>query len=650
MIMLLCLNLQGAISPLNTAISPASAASSGLPLFKMTIIVPSGDPVKVAISQLLVTNLRQLGIDCQAVILDEASINARVFGSNSTALGKTYEGGGFDAILIGYQLPVSPDPSVLYNSTNFVPNGVNYYLWNSTTNDQLGSSIRNEVNQTKRLQLDRIWQSYVMDWLPSTTILYSNGSIVLCSNLDSSPFMSLEYPIWPAVERWSGNLSALGYNVVLAQPKNATNLIPLLSSSYYDSAVMNPVYGPAGFGLFQPVSALSPINNYSYFACMAKNWTVSSDLRNWSITVRNDILFQDGVRLTARDVNFTLHAYMAPVLGSPQYSLFRSVFGSNSSIYLEPDNYTIDVRLPKPYAYIMDLLSVPILPAHILGNSSNLPYDKWSTSPFNTGRPSATPIYYWINGTRMELKGPIGAGPYMYLGFNQTSQTYSLTKFGNYFNRTTLEARGLFKISNYRVTAIGSGGEALQDLVSGTVHVLDTQYHLELLGSYLPGYMGTGQLVTFNSFEVQELGFNMRNQVLGTGLGTPLGISNPSSAADAAKHVRKAIAYSIPRETIISQLLKGYGLPGKTSAFCPLNEGYDSMIPSYNFNLTRAADELRAAGYEPAPLTPGFLETYGTVILLVVVAVVVVVTIFVLKRTNLFSRIRREGIATKKID
>ena len=142
----------------------------------------------------------------------------------------------------------------------------------------------------------------------------------------------------------------------------------------------------------------------------------------------------------------------------------------------------------------------------------------------------------------------------------------------------------------------------------------------------------------------------MRSPILGTGTGTPLGISNPSSAANASKYVRKAIAYSIPAETIISQLFKGYGLPGKTSAFCPLNEGYYSMIPSYTFNLTIATNELRAAGYEPAPLTTGFLETYGTAILIVAVAVVSMVAIIVLRKTNLLSRVRRQGIASKKID
>ncbi|WXG44727.1 MAG: ABC transporter substrate-binding protein [Promethearchaeati archaeon SRVP18_Atabeyarchaeia-1] len=642
LILFLCVNLPVATSPLGAGISTASAASGGSPIFSITLIIPGDDPVKLVMSQLISVNLGQLGIDCQVVALDYTQISQRVLSPSLSLRGMSFANGGFDAILLGRQLPASPDPYLLYDSTQFVPYGLNYYLWNDTTNNLLCSSIRGDVNATDRIQLDRNWQSYAMDWLPSTAILYANGTVALNRYLDASTFESLAYPIWPAVERWSGNLSALGYSIVLAQPRNASNLMPLFSSSYYDAAVMNPIFGPAGFGLFQLKDMLS---TREYVPCMAQSFNASvSDPRNLTIVVRNDVRFQDGVKLTAKDVNFTLHAYMAPVLGSPLYPLFRSVFGSNSSVYIGPDNYTLEVRLPKPYAYIMDLLSLPVLPEHVLGNSSNLPYDKWRASPFNTGKPSTTPTYYWINGTRVELKGPIGAGPYKYSSYNETTRTYYLQKFSNYFNASALEMKGLFNASSYQVKVIDTGLGALQALQSGAVNILDMQYHLELLGSYLNDYIGSGVLVTFKSLSVQEMGFNMQHPILGTGIGTPVGATNATNAADAARHVRKAIALAIPRDQIIQQQLYGYGSPGRTSAFCPLSEGYDPSITSYALNLTKAADELRAAGYQPSPLTSGFLESYGTAILLIGVAVVIVVSIIVIKKTSLVSKLRKQTV------
>jgi ABC-type transport system substrate-binding protein len=182
------------------------------------------------------------------------------------------------------------------------------------------------------------------------------------------------------------------------------------------------------------------------------------------------------------------------------------------------------------------------------------------------------------------------------------------------------------------------------------------QYHFELLAySYLGENLTSfihkcgGNLATFNSFEVQELAFNMRHPVFGTGLDTPVGKTSPSSAATAAKHVRKAISYAIPRLTVVQQLLQGYGLPGRTSVFCPPSEGYDQTVPFYEFNMTQAAQELRLAGYEPAPLVAGFWESYGVLVIIVVVAILVVVTLVVLRRTGWASKLRKPGIAEKRI-
>jgi ABC-type transport system substrate-binding protein len=634
-----------AISSLGIVATSVSASDGNLPLFKLTLIVPIGDPVKYSWAQILYTNLRQLGIDCQIAMSTMNDVYLRALMPNATALGKGYDQGGFDVLLLGYQMLPSPDPSLFYNSTQFPPSGRNYYLWNDSYNDQLCSQIRQETNVTKRLELERTWQSYAMEWLPSTAVFYANGTIVANRSLDINAFSTLNYPIWPAVERWSGNMAHLNYNVSVAQLQNATDLMPIFSESYFDKAVMNPVYGPAGFGLFQ----LSETTPRRYLPCIADNWTVSPDYRNWTIHIRSNVTFHDDVQLTGDDVNFTLRAYMSPALGSPLYPLFVSAFGSNSSIYFVNAS-TVKILLPRPYAYAMDLLSVPILPAHIL---KYINYTKWRTSPLNTGIPSSVQL---LNGTQINLTGPVGAGPYRYIGYDSATKTYHLQKFGTYFNRTTLETRGLFQINDYYVKVINSGQTALQQLANGGVHVLDMQYHFELLAySYLGENLTSfihkcgGNLATFNSFEVQELAFNMRHPVFGTGLDTPVGKTSPSSAATAAKHVRKAISYAIPRLTVVQQLLQGYGLPGRTSVFCPPSEGYDQTVPFYEFNMTQAAQELRLAGYEPAPLVAGFWESYGVLVIIVVVAILVVVTLVVLRRTGWASKLRKPGIAEKRI-
>jgi ABC-type transport system substrate-binding protein len=643
-ILLLFLTASSTITSVGVAVASASANDSTLPLFKMTLLVPIGDPVKVAWAQLLCTNLEQLGIDCQIALASENDIYSRAITPNSSVIGKDYDQGGFDALILGYQMPLSPDPYLFYNSSQFPPAGRNYYLWNDSYNDELCSEIRTETNLTERLALEKTWQSYAMQQVPSTAVFYSNGTMLVNTNLDLTPFTSLYYPIWPAVERWSGNLTALDNNVTVAQLQNATNLMPIFSTSYFDDAVMNPVYGPAGYGLFQ-LNNMEP--SRSYVPCMASQMANSStDGRNWTVYVRNGVQFQDGENLTAYDVNFTLHAYMTPEVGSPLYPLFVNVFGSNDSIEVT-NSTTIQIHLPRPYAYIMDLLSVPILPEHIL---ANIPYDQWKTSPFNTGVPSSPATYYTLtNGTPVELTGPVGAGPYSYVGYDSATQTYHLQKFDGYFNTTALEAAGLFQIPDYYVKVVGSGQSAIQDFLSGQVSIVDSQYHLELYSS-LSSLVTPNEIVTFDSLEVQELGFNMQNPILGTGLGTPLGMSNPSEAANASRDVREAISYAIPRPEIVEQLLNGYGVPGKTSVFCPLSEGYDPTPPPYGYyNMTQAALDLELAGYQPSSLVPSFWDAYGTFVIIIVVAVVLVITVLILRKTGWMSRLRKQGAPEKSL-
>jgi ABC-type transport system substrate-binding protein len=420
--------------------------------------------------------------------------------------------------------------------------------------------------------------------------------------------------------------------------------MPIFSTSYFDNAVMNPVYGPAGYGLFQ----LNDMGaSRSYVPCIAQNYNVTSDYRNWTINIRNDVHFQDGENLTVNDVNFTLRTYMTPAISSPLYPLFVKVFGSNESIVVA-NSSAIKINLLQPYAYVMDLLSVPILPRHIL---ANITYDKWKSSPFNTGMSSSPATLYRLsNGTQVELKGPVGAGPYRYIGYDSATKIYHLQKFSNYFNKTALEARGLFQIPDYYVKVINSAQLALQQLLSGRVHVIDMQYHVELLSSLNVNAVSPEKIVTFPSLNVQELGFNMRNPIFGTGLQTPVGLNNSSNAAEAARHVRKAISYAIPRLEIVQQLLQGYGLPGKTSVFCPLSEGYDPTTPSYGYyNMTQAAQELVSAGYQPSPLMSSLWDAYGTLIILIITAIILVTTAVILRRTGWISRMRKQGIQEKML-
>ena len=136
------------------------------------------------------------------------------------------------------------------------------------------------------------------------------------------------------------------------------------------------------------------------------------------------------------------------------------------------------------------------------------------------------------------------------------------------------------------------------------------------------------------------MGFNMQHPIFGTGVDTPLGKSDPSKAALAAKYVRQAISHAVPRDLIVQQLLFGYGYPGITTPVAgnyqtgfAITAGFDTALKPYDFNLTESRQLLQQAGYFPTtPTPPGFWDAYGVYIVSALVAAIVALSaVYVLR-------------------
>jgi len=186
----------------------------------------------------------------------------------------------------------------------------------------------------------------------------------------------------------------------------------------------------------------------------------------------------------------------------------------------------------------------------------------------------------------------------------------------NYFNfpdkgKSALLAKGQFTVKDYYVRTIVGSDAAITALNNGEVDLLDSQYHLETQPSFLATW-GFNRIALYDGYGVQEIGVNMRHPVLGTGADTPLGRQDPTKAALAAKYVRQAISYAVPRDQIISDLLNGYGIPAITTPVIGNyrtktagTEGFNTDLQPYSFNLTKSRELLQLAGYSIASGSPG---------------------------------------------
>ncbi len=113
---------------------------------------------------------------------------------------------------------------------------------------------------------------------------------------------------------------------------------------------------------------------------LVTNIAIDTTKTIYTVTIRSDALWQDGMRLTAKDVVFTVGLIKNPSV--------RSTIAGWSDIKASVVNdTTIIFTVPAVYAAFEHALTFPILPEHVLNNvePSNLRENSFSSSPIGSG-------------------------------------------------------------------------------------------------------------------------------------------------------------------------------------------------------------------------------------------------------------------------
>jgi ABC-type transport system substrate-binding protein len=611
-------------------IAPLTAvnAQEHIGLFGVTIIAPgNANLLRRQWCQIFASNLRELGIDAKVVYLSTASVTDRVFTPAADVVGKTFDQGGFDIEAIGWTPGLLPEPRQLFYSDFAAPAGQNYYLWNNLQSDSLLNTFITSTNDTEKQDVLTQWQQLYYNEMPASQIMYQQAPAVV------NPAISNLYTPPSGGEGWL-YFNAQPYPQLLTRSDGSTQIVycatgafdalnPPESNWWYDTIIETPIFG--GLAMVWPtLSGLSDLETPD----LLTSWSHSADSFSWTFNCRQGVTWHDGTPFTADDIVFSMWALMGGAPDSQFSGYYQSVYGdkctftysNGTSVTLgtgdrigsitATDTYTVMANLPvlangKPYGYFEPyILSFAnnIMPKHIF---EKIDPTQWASSPFNTGQGSIK-----ING--ITYTGPVGTGPYMWDSYNPESQTVHLVKNDNYWNATALEAAGLFQIKDYYIRSIADKTSALAALKNGEVDMLDPNYSMQTdVPSIDPSW---GRVIILDGFGRQEFGYNMRHPIFGTGVDTPLGRSDPTKAAEAARDIRIAFDYAIPRQLIINNLLAGYGVAGATPML-PTQPFYDNAITARPYDLSQAKHYLELAGYSPPAISgagivnvPGFLN------------------------------------------
>jgi peptide/nickel transport system substrate-binding protein len=114
---------------------------------------------------------------------------------------------------------------------------------------------------------------------------------------------------------------------------------------------------------------------------LAASWTTDKSGQTWTVAIRPDATWQDGVPVTAADVVYTVNALKDPGSAGGMAASWAEV--SATAI----DDHTVEFDLASPIGGFLAALTQPLLPSHLLADIplADLAASAFATNPVGSG-------------------------------------------------------------------------------------------------------------------------------------------------------------------------------------------------------------------------------------------------------------------------
>lgn len=274
---------------------------------------------------------------------------------------------------------------------------------------------------------------------------------------------------------------------------------------------------------------------------LAESYTISEDGLTYDFILREDAMFQDGEKVTSDDIEFTITKALDPALKSPKRGNWDGITVQKVS------DREIRFILKQPYGPFLENTVLGILPKHIWKDATA---DQFSFSEYN------------IN--------PIGSGPYKVKSVDRNSSGVP-TKY-------TLKSFSKFTLGEPYIKTLSiqfySSEEALREAF--TKGDIESAYGFSAQSIH--------ELAT-NEIRIEE---SVLPRVFGVFL------NQNQATVFAHKEVREALNASIDRNSIVANVLFGYGtsinnpIPPKDSVSIPDTRTEDERLQEASTILGKA--------------------------------------------------------------
>ncbi|MBS9719681.1 ABC transporter substrate-binding protein [Tianweitania sp. BSSL-BM11] len=272
---------------------------------------------------------------------------------------------------------------------------------------------------------------------------------------------------------------------------------------------------------------------------IATEWTYDNDT-TITFKIRDDVTFQDGSKLTADDVAFSINRIIDPELKSPQLSQFNQI---QTAEVVDPTTVKVTTKSAYP-ALLAQLVKLSIVPKAYV--------EKVGDQEFNLN--------------------PMGSGPYKLVEWKKGIET-DLEAFPEYWRGEPPFQKVVFRAVpdvSTRIADLKTGkADLIRDVPPDQAASIESDSNTQLL---------TG--------ETERVGYLYINAEAG-----------PTKDV----RVRQAIAYAIDKQGIVDALLEGYGRAVNVVGAEPIF-GYDPDVEGYDYDPEKAAELIKEAGAEGATL------------------------------------------------
>ena len=261
-------------------------------------------------------------------------------------------------------------------------------------------------------------------------------------------------------------------------------------------------------------------DKFDYVPELASDVKRSDDGLVFTFTLRDGVKFHDGRVLSSADVKYTLDTVFTRDFAKSA-SFYEGSGADKRSLIKSveaPDAKTVVVTLTKPWVGLLSNL-VPV---------AIIPKDSYESQKTH----------------------PLGTGPFVFGNYDNAQQVVDLTAFPDYWE-------GPAKLQSVRVRVISDMNALQAELQAGGVDIAPLPTSLSPDAAKQLGQHPNLKVLQFNGSNVNLLTIN-----------------TSSSPLDNVK-VRQAIAYAIDRESMIKNLLQGYGkiahsiIPEESWAYTP---------------------------------------------------------------------------------